>query len=94
LAASRAAVEKLHPGRGKELSKPLYVSWAKIPFNLGSWIHGQGYHEGPYQEFLKPDERVYFAGDYCSHLTTWQEGAALSAQRAVEMIVRQVRETF
>lgn len=92
-AASRAAVEKLHPGRGKELTKPLYVSWAKIPFNLGSWIHGEGYHEGPYKEFLNPDDHVYFAGDFCSHLTTWQEGAALSAQRAVEMIARRVRES-
>jgi monoamine oxidase len=92
-AASRAAVEKLHPGRSKELTKPLYVSWAKIPFNLGSWIRDDGYHEGPYKEFLNPDDRVYFAGDYCSHLTTWQEGAALSAQRAVEMIARRMRET-
>jgi monoamine oxidase len=46
-----------------------------------------------YKEFLDPDGRVYFAGDYCSHLTTWQEGAALSAQRAVEMIAKRVRET-
>jgi len=91
--ASRAAVEKLHPGRGKELAKPLYVSWAKIPFSVGSWIRGDGYHEGPYKEFLNPDDRVYFAGDHCSHLTTWQEGAALSAQRAVEMIARRVRES-
>jgi monoamine oxidase len=91
-AASRAAVEKLHPGRGRELTKPIYVSWAKIPFNLGSWVGGASYHEGPYKEFLTPDGRVYFAGDHCSHLTTWQEGAALSAQRAVEMIARRVRE--
>jgi monoamine oxidase len=92
-AASRAAVEKLHPGRGKELTKPLYVAWAKTPYNLGSWVVGNGYHEGPYKEFLIPDDRIYFAGDHCSHLTTWQEGAALSGQRAVEMIVKRVRET-
>jgi monoamine oxidase len=92
-AASRAAVEKLHPGRSKELAKPLYVSWAKTPFALGSWVLGNGYHEGPYKEFLIPDDRVYFAGDHCSHLTTWQEGAALSAQRAVEMIAKRLRET-
>src|SRR5258708_4787700 len=92
-AASRAAVEKLHPGRGKELTKPLYVSWAKIPFNLGSWIRGDGYHEGPYKEFLNPDDRVYFAGDHCSHLTTCQQAAPLSAQRAAEMIANRVRET-
>ena len=90
-AASRTAVEKLHPGRGKELTKPVYVSWQKIPFNLGSWVRGDGYFEGPYKEFLKPDGRIYFAGDFCSHLTVWQEGAALSAQRAARMIVEHVR---
>jgi monoamine oxidase len=89
---SRAAVEKLHPGRGQELAKPLYVAWGKIPYSLGSWVRGNGYHDGPYQEFLQPDDRIYFAGDFCSHLTTWQEGAALSAQRAVEMIAARVRE--
>ena len=40
LDASRQAVEKLFPGRGRELSDPLYVSWGQIPFNLGSWISG------------------------------------------------------
>jgi monoamine oxidase len=93
-AASRAAVEKLHPGRGKELSKPLYIAWARIPFSLGSWVRaGTEYYEGPYKEFLVPDGRIYFAGDYCSHLTTWQEGAVLSAQRAAGMIVERMRQT-
>jgi monoamine oxidase len=90
---SRAAVEKLHPGRSRELTKPVYVAWAKIPYSVGSWVNGNGYHEGPYKEFLEPDDRIYFAGDYCSHLITWQEGAALAAQRAVEMIATRVRET-
>lgn len=92
LAASRAAVEKLHPGRGNELTKPLYVAWAKIPFSLGSWVRISGYHEGPYHEFLSPDERIYFAGDYCSHLVTWQEGAALSAHRAIQMILERLKQ--
>ena len=33
LDASRAAVEKLHPGRSHLLTKPIYVSWAKIPYS-------------------------------------------------------------
>jgi monoamine oxidase len=90
-AASRAAVEKLHPGRGRELTKPVYVSWQKIPFNLGSWVRGDGYFEASYKEFLKPDGRIFFAGDYCSHLTVWQEGAALAAQRAARMIAEHAR---
>jgi len=91
LAASRAAVEKLHPGRSRELTKPVYAAWSKIPFSLGSWYSGPAYYDGPYQEFLKPDGLIYFAGDWCSHVNTWQEGAALSAQRAAQMIAERVR---
>jgi monoamine oxidase len=93
LTASRAAVERLHPGHGKDLQRPMYVVWEKIPFNQGAWISGASgeYHKGPYQAFLEPDGRIYFAGDFCSHLLTWQEGAALSAHRTVNMISERVR---
>jgi len=90
--ASRAAVEKLHPGRGGELKKPIYVTWGKIPFSLGSWARTTAdYYEGPYRVLLEADDRVYFAGDHLSHLSSWQEGAVLSAQRAVQMIGARVR---
>jgi len=95
--ASRAAVEKLHPGRGSELAKPIYISWGKIPYNLGSWVsgygRGPGYYEGPYRELIVPDDRIYFAGDHCSHVIGWQEGAALSAQRAINMIVEHMKQS-
>lgn len=112
IAASRTAVEKLHPGYGKQLQKPIYVYWAKVPYNLGSWVGGRpagaaggavgdrqftgqrnefagqrnGYYEGPYQEFTKPDGRFFFAGDHCSRVGAWQEGAALAAHRAIMMM--------
>ena len=41
-AESRKSVERLHPGHGKELEKPLYVSWGQIPHNEGSWIRSYG----------------------------------------------------
>ena len=92
LDASRQAIEKLFPGRGKELRDPVYVSWGNIPFNLGSWISGFG---TPGPEGLRhhdpPDRRVYFAGDHTSHIVGWQEGAALSAIRAVNMIGQKVQ---
>jgi monoamine oxidase len=99
LAASRAAVEKLHPGRSHELTKPMFVAWGQIPFSLGSWARTapdpttniSDYYAGPYREFLALDDRICFAGDHCSHLPTWQEGAALSAQRAVQTIVAHMR---
>jgi len=100
LAASRAAVERLHPGYGGHLTKPVYVNWGKIPYNLGSWVgrapsyvqsRSSQYYEGAYKEFIQPDDRIYFAGDHCSHLIGWQEGAALSAHRAVKLIAARMR---
>jgi len=92
-AASRAAVERLHPGHGKDLHNPMYVVWEKIPFNQGAWISSAAgdYYKSLYKAFLEPDGRIYFAGDFCSHLLTWQEGAALSAHRTVNMISERVR---
>ncbi len=101
LAASRAAVEKLHPGKSKELEKPLYMCWGKVPYSLGSWVSRgpdyppvseAAYFDGPYKEFIVPDDRIYFAGDHCSHIIGWQEGAVLAAQRAVTMIVDRINQ--
>ena len=92
LDASRQSVEKLFPGRGKELHDPVYVSWGNIPFNLGSWISGFGRQDAnDYAVMTQPDRRVYFAGDHTSHIVGWQEGAALSAIRAVNMIGQKVQ---
>jgi monoamine oxidase len=104
-------VEKLHPGHGRELEKPIYIPWAHVKWNEGSWIdtYGKGPQApgvaakpgGPdaappqttnanYEALLQPDGPFYFAGDHCSHLVAWQEGAALSAKRAVGMITQRL----
>jgi monoamine oxidase len=98
--ASRAAVERLHPGRGKELKNPMYMNWGMMPYNLGSWVgaapsyvrnrRGE-YYDGPYKEFIQPDDRIYFSGDHCSHIIGWQEGAALASHRAISMISERVQ---
>jgi monoamine oxidase len=89
LAASRQAVEKLHPGYGKELTSPVYVSWGRVPYSLGSWVNrglgasGSLYYDSAYRVLQEPDDRIYFAGDHLSQLGAWQEGAVLSAHRTV-----------
>ena len=57
LAESRAAVETLHPGRGRELQNPVYVDWGRVPFTLGSWVTGYGGRG--YARAIEPDRRVY-----------------------------------
>lgn len=98
-AASRHSIERLHPGHGRELEKPIYVGWHRVPYNEGSWIDSYGPDEpsfpGPlgkgYETLIQPDGPVYFAGDHVSHILGWQEGAALSSLRAVQMISDRVR---
>ena len=110
-AESRKSIERLHPGHGKELEKPIYVGWGHIPYNEGSWIqsYGPGQERYPaaavsrqggvahpaaaktqtnpnYETLIQPDGPIYFAGDHCSHIVGWQEGAALSSLRVVQMI--------
>ena len=92
LDASRAAVEKLHPGRSGLLTKPVYVSWNRIPYSLGAFANNRHVECDPaYAQLDKPQGRTYFAGDYLSHLVGWQEGAALSAHHAIDRIAQQIR---
>jgi monoamine oxidase len=94
-AASRQTIERLHPGYGKELGKPVFVPWIRVPFNEGSWIDAYGPDQSAWEDgrvdpgyelLLQPDGPVYFVGEHVSHIRAWQEGAALSALRAVQMI--------
>ena len=87
LAASRYSVELLHPGRGKELAKPIYVEWMKVPYSLGCYANNHLAASQPaYDQLIKPEGPLMLAGDYISRLVGWQEGAALSAHRAVAHI--------
>jgi monoamine oxidase len=99
-AESRASIERLHPGHGRELEKPLYVGWMKVPYNQGSWIgsYSPGVMRltssfpGPaYETVIQPDGPIYFIGDHASYLIGWQEGAALSAHRAINLLNERVR---
>jgi monoamine oxidase len=86
LEASRRSVELLHPGHGKDLTKPIYISWGQIPWNLGSWISFNLNDQAELATLQTPDRRIYFAGDHTSHIVGWQEGAALSAHRAIRQL--------
>ena len=44
-----------------------------------------------YDQLDKPEGRTLFAGDYLSHLVAWQEGAVLSAHRAIERMAATIR---
>lgn len=84
--ASKQSVEKLHPGRGKELRNPVYVGWRHMKWNEASWIRNWGNGRAGYNALIEADGPYYFAGDTVSNVNAWMEGAALSAKRVVQMI--------
>ena len=61
-----------------------------MKWNEGSWISGYGGPSG-YDVVTQPDGPFYFAGDTTSHIVAWQEGAAVSARRVVNMINERVK---
>jgi monoamine oxidase len=61
---SRKSIEKLHPAHGKELEKPIYVSWGRVPHNEGSWIrsYGPGQSRTPGNQLGAPAPRPTLPG--------------------------------
>ncbi|MFZ6774855.1 flavin monoamine oxidase family protein [Undibacterium sp. SXout7W] len=89
-ASSRAVIDRVHPGRGAELQRPVSVAWHKVPYSLGAWVHWATPAEKEYTRLNQPEGRVHFAGEYLSQIGAWQEGAALSAHHAVAAIANRV----
>ena len=84
----REAVERLHPGRSRELGRPVTVAWALTPWSEGvgplfaDAAGGTGARGADYAELMKPEGPIFFAGEHLSYVLFWQEGAALSAHEA------------
>jgi monoamine oxidase len=85
-ALSRAAIDGLHSGHGKDLESPIGVAWSKVPYSLGNTARWKPGQEQLYTLLDTPDGPFYFAGEHLSHIGGWQEGAILSAHRAVRAI--------
>ena len=86
-AISRRVIEKFHPGRSQELTKPFSVSWRETPFSEGvavGWSENQ--RKTDYATLCRPDGPFLFAGEHMSYINAWQEGAALAAHEAIKLI--------
>jgi monoamine oxidase len=92
-AMTRAAIEGLHPGRGTELEKPMAIAWSKVPYSLGIAARYSTEQDSNYAVLSEPDGPFYFAGEHLSHIGAWQEGAILSARRAINMMDNHRRAT-
>jgi monoamine oxidase len=90
IAISRASVEAIHPGRGHLLDSPVAINWGQVPFSEGVGAIGPDFRDqrrsGRYEELVRPEGPILFAGEHLSYAGTWQEGAALSAHEAVRLL--------
>ncbi len=97
IAMSRAVVDRLHPGHGKALERPVAINWSKAPYNLGPWPRWGGLGEAVdtpgFRLLNEPHGRVYFTGAHLSQMPGWQEGAVLSAHRTITMLLQRVAAT-
>jgi monoamine oxidase len=88
---TRAMIEGLHPGHGRDLEKPMAIAWSKVPYSLGITARFRPDQDAEYALLNEPDGPFHFAGEHLTHIGAWQEGAILSARRAINMIDRQRR---
>ena len=73
-----------------ELVSAFSVAWRRTPHHRGRVV---GWPDGTEREYAllnQPAGRVYFAGDWLTHLISWQAGAFLSARAAVTRIHERV----
>jgi monoamine oxidase len=83
----REQVERLHPGKSQFLERPATVAWRLTPWSEGVGPNHPDFFQetrpARYDELLKPEGPIVFAGEHLSYLLFWQEGAALSAHAAL-----------
>ena len=89
---SAGSIEALHPGKSRLLESPVAINWGQVPYSEGVgalWDGGpggEGRRTGAYIELLKPEGPIVFAGEHLSYVGLWQEGSALSAHDALQLI--------
>jgi monoamine oxidase len=88
----RRAIEqgaKLHPNYAAEVSRGVSVAWTKVPFSYGAWCEWtEEDRRNAYPVLLEPDGPYFLAGEHLSTVPAWQEGAILSAHKAVTAIAQ------
>ena len=82
---------KIHPQYKKEFMNGVSVAWHRVPFTLGCaarWTEENRARN--YDKLCAVDDRIVLAGEHCSRLPAWQEGAILSALDAIKRFHKRV----
>jgi monoamine oxidase len=92
----RESIEALHPGHSGGLANPVTVAWALTPWSEGVGPAHPDWQPTPrparYDDLLRPEGPIFFAGEHLSYVLFGQDGAALSAHAAMRLLVGQAQE--
>jgi len=81
----------IHPQYKSEFQHGVAVAWHRVPWTLGcsgGWSdENRARH---YDDMCAIDGRIVLAGEHCSRLPAWQEGAVLSALDAIKRLHQRV----
>ena len=82
---------KVHPQYMKEFDNGVAVAWHRVPWTLGcagAWT--EELRDRYYDDMVALDGRIMLAGEHCSRIPAWQEGAVLSALDAIRRLHQRV----
>jgi monoamine oxidase len=71
---------RIHPQYSQEFETAFSVTWARVPWNRGSWRSESAAAHEALAALRQPDGRVHFAGDYMTDMSSWMQGAFESAR--------------
>ncbi|GGQ43762.1 flavin monoamine oxidase family protein [Couchioplanes azureus] len=76
-------IAKIHPSVREEFETGRVYSWYDDPFSAGAYVLFEPDQQSTLQEHIvRPEGRVYFAGEHCSRWPAWIEGAVESGIKA------------
>ncbi len=78
---------QIHPQYREEFLSGTSCAWHRVPWTLG--CYGQWTEElraAHYETLNEIDGRIVLAGEHCSHIPAWLEGAILSALDAIKRL--------
>ena len=83
----------IHPQYTKEFRSGTSVAWHRIPWSLGCYgIWSESSRTQYYDTLCSIDHRIVLAGEHCSHIPAWQEGAILSGMDAASRLHQKAKK--
>jgi monoamine oxidase len=75
---------QIHPQYNEEFDTGVAVAWHRVPWTLGCYgMWKSDTRRDHYKNLCAIDGRTVLAGEHCSYVNAWQEGAILSALSAI-----------